>query len=197
MLKRLFDIFVSASVLLILAPILLVVALLVATKLGRPIVFSQARPGLNGKVFTMYKFRSMTDERDESGELLPDNVRLTPFGRFLRSTSLDELPELWNILRGDMSLVGPRPLLVQYLPLYNDEQKKRHNVRPGVTGWAQVNGRNAIAWDEKFKLDVWYVENQSFLLDIKIIFLTVLRVVQRKDISAEGEATTKYFEGNK
>ncbi len=197
MLKRLFDIFVSASVLLILAPILLFVALLVATKLGRPIVFSQARPGLNGKVFTMYKFRSMTDERDESGELLPDNVRLTPFGRFLRSTSLDELPELWNILRGDMSLVGPRPLLVQYLPLYNDEQKKRHNVRPGVTGWAQVNGRNAIAWDEKFKLDVWYVENQSFLLDIKIIFLTVLRVVQRKDISAEGEATTKYFEGNK
>jgi len=196
MLKRLFDLFVALSALVLLLPLLLIVALLVRFKLGSPILFKQARPGLNGRVFEMRKFRSMTDEKDDKGELLPDEVRLTSFGRFLRSTSLDELPGLLSVITGDMSLVGPRPLLVEYLPLYSSEQARRHNVRPGITGWAQVNGRNTISWQEKFELDIWYVDNQSFWLDIKILFLTVMKVLKRSDINAQGEATMTKFTGN-
>lgn len=193
--KRLFDFTAAFFGLLLLALPLLVLMLLVRLKLGSPIFFRQQRPGLQGKPFYMVKFRTMTDERDANGELLPDSVRLTSFGRFLRSTSLDELPELWNVLKGDMSLVGPRPLLMEYLPLYSPEQARRHEARPGVTGWAQVNGRNAISWDEKFALDTWYVDNQSLWLDIKILFLTVKKVLVRDGISAEGEATMTKFEG--
>ncbi len=196
MLKRCFDFIVALSALLILLPVMLVVALLVRVKLGSPIIFNQPRPGLSGETFNMLKFRSMTSECDEQGNLLPDELRLPKFGKFLRSSSLDELPGLWNVLTGKMSLVGPRPLLIEYLPLYNKKQAKRHNVRPGITGWAQVNGRNAISWQEKFDLDVWYVENQSFLLDVKILFLTVYKVLKRSDISAEGEATMTKFTGN-
>ncbi|TMO83623.1 sugar transferase [Pseudoalteromonas spongiae] len=196
MLKRLFDIFVAITLLLLLLPILLVVALLIRINLGGPILFSQDRPGLNGKIFKMYKFRSMSNERDQHGNLLPDEVRLTKFGRMLRATSLDELPELINILKGDMSLVGPRPLLIEYLPLYNEKQAKRHHVRPGITGWAQVNGRNAISWPEKFELDVWYVENQSLILDFKILFMTFYKVIKKEGITADGEATTSFFKGN-
>lgn len=196
MLKRLFDLFVALSALVLLLPLLLIVALLVRLKLGSPILFKQARPGLNGRVFEMRKFRSMTDEKDDKGELLPDEVRLTSFGRFLRSTSLDELPGLLSVITGDMSLVGPRPLLVEYLPLYSSEQARRHNVRPGITGWAQVNGRNTISWQEKFELDIWYVDNQSFWLDIKILVLTVMKVLKRSDINAQGEATMTKFTGN-
>jgi lipopolysaccharide/colanic/teichoic acid biosynthesis glycosyltransferase len=166
-------------------------------RLGSPILFKQVRPGLNGQHFTMYKFRSMTDERDLNGDLLPDSDRLTHFGTKLRSTSLDELPGLWSVLKGDLSLVGPRPLLVDYLPLYDSEQARRHIVKPGITGWAQVNGRNAISWEEKFKLDVWYVDNQSLWLDIKILWLTVRKVLVRDGISADGEATMIKFTGNK
>ena len=170
--------------------------MLVSCRLGRPVFFLQERPGLNGIPFLMIKFRTMSDARDTNGELLPDVDRLTSLGRFLRSTSLDELPELWNVLKGDMSLVGPRPLLVEYLPLYSERQSRRHDVRPGVTGWAQVNGRNALSWEEKFELDVWYVENHSLWLDIKILFLTVWKVVKRDDISKQGEATMTRFTGS-
>ncbi|WP_350585527.1 sugar transferase [Pseudoalteromonas sp. RB2-MNA-CIBAN-0110] len=194
--KRLFDFIVALSVFAMLLPIIVIVAILIRTKLGSPILFTQNRPGLHGKVFKMMKFRSMLDAKDKHGNLLPDNERMTKFGAFLRSTSLDELPGLFNVLKGDMSLVGPRPLLVQYLPLYNSEQAKRHNVRPGITGWAQVNGRNAIGWDEKFKLDVWYVENQSFLLDMKILLLTVKKVFIREGISADGHVTIEPFKGS-
>ncbi|MBB1304088.1 sugar transferase [Pseudoalteromonas sp. SR43-5] len=196
MIKYLFDLTVSIIVFLILLPVILLVAVLIRIKLGSPILFTQDRPGLNGKVFKMMKFRSMLDAKDKHGNLLPDNERMTKFGAFLRSTSLDELPGLFNVIKGDMSLVGPRPLLVQYLPLYNSEQAKRHNVRPGITGWAQVNGRNAIGWDEKFKLDVWYVENKSFLLDIKILLLTVKKVFVREGISADGHVTIEPFKGS-
>ncbi len=195
--KRLFDIAAAACALLVLALPLLVVVWMVRRKLGSPVFFTQVRPGMHGKPFKMVKFRSMTSERGADGELLPDAVRLTPFGRFLRSTSLDELPELWNVLKGDMSLVGPRPLLVEYLPLYSPEQARRHEVRPGITGWAQVNGRNALDWEAKFKLDVWYVDHRSLWLDIKILWLTVKKVLVREGISAAGEATMGKFTGSK
>ena len=194
--KRLFDFLAALTALLILSPVIIVVAILVAIKLGRPVLFSQQRPGLGGNVFRMYKFRSMTDARDENGNLLPDAERLPRFGQILRSTSLDELPGLWNVLKGDMSLVGPRPLLVEYLPLYSEKQARRHDVRPGITGWAQVNGRNAISWQQKFDYDVWYVENQSFWLDIKILFLTVKKVLVRADINQAEQATMEKFNGN-
>ncbi|MDY7116723.1 sugar transferase [Halomonas sp. SSL-5] len=197
MIKRLFDIAASSIALLLLSPVLLVVAILVHRKLGSPVLFRQIRPGQHGKPFEMIKFRTMRDAFDENGKPLPDTERITPFGRFLRSTSLDELPELWNVLKGDMSLVGPRPLLMEYLPLYSPEQYRRHEVRPGVTGWAQVNGRNALSWEEKFKLDVWYVDNQTLWLDLKILWLTVKKVVVREGISAEGEATMTRFEGSR
>ena len=193
--KRLLDVLLSALALVVLSPVLLIVAVLVRCKLGSPVLFKQPRPGKNGKIFNMYKFRTMTDARDENGNLLPDEVRLTAFGKWLRSTSLDELPELWCILKGDMSIVGPRPLLVKYLPLYNEEQRHRHDVRPGLTGWAQVNGRNAISWEEKFQLDVWYVRNLSFMLDVRILFLTVKKVVFREGISSETAATMEEFKG--
>jgi len=196
MLKRFFDLIVSAFALLVLSPVIAIVAWQISRKLGSPVLFRQVRPGLNGKPFTMVKFRTMRDAVDKNGNSLPDSERMTPFGNFLRSTSLDELPELWNVLKGDMSLVGPRPLLIEYLPLYSKEQARRHEVRPGVTGWAQINGRNAISWEEKFKLDVWYVDNQSFWLDVKILFLTVKKVFIRDGISAEGEATMSKFTGS-
>jgi len=196
LIKRAVDIFGSAGGVLLLAPILAVLCLLVRLKHGSPICFRQVRPGKAGKPFEMVKFRTMTDERGADGELLPDSERLTPFGQFLRSTSLDELPELWNVLKGDMSLVGPRPLLMQYLPLYSERQSRRHEVRPGITGWAQINGRNALSWEEKFELDVWYVENRTLWLDIKILFLTVWKVVKRDGISQDGEATMTRFTGS-
>lgn len=195
--KRLSDIFLSLLALLMLWPIILIVALLIKIKLGSPVLFSQLRPGLSGKTFRMYKFRSMLDATDKFGNQLQDELRLTRFGRILRSTSMDELPGLWNVLKGDMSLVGPRPLLIEYLPLYSAEQARRHHVRPGITGWAQVNGRNAISWDDKFKLDVWYVDNQSFWLDIRILFLTIKKVFVREGITAAGEATMSKFTGSK
>ncbi len=195
--KRLVDIAASGIGLCLLAPLLVIVALLIRQQMGAPVLFRQARPGLNGKPFEMVKFRTMRDALDAKGCLLPDSERMTSLGQFLRSTSLDELPELWNVLKGDMSLVGPRPLLMEYLPLYSARQKKRHDVRPGVTGWAQVNGRNAISWDEKFELDVWYVENQSFWLDIKIFLMTLKKVFFREGISGEGEVTMSKFTGNK
>ena len=196
MFKRLFDIIVSLIGLIVLSPIFAILAITVLIKHGNPILFKQQRPGLNGKLFTFNKFRTMTDEKDEEGNLLPDKDRLTSFGSFLRKTSLDELPSFFNVIKGDMSLVGPRPLLMIYLPLYNDYQKRRHEVKPGITGWAQVNGRNAISWQKKFELDVWYVKNQSFWLDLKILFLTVYKVFKRDGISAEGEATMPEFKGN-
>ena len=195
--KRLLDFTLSFLALIILSPVLLVTALLVRIKLGSPIIFHQERPGKSEKIFRLYKFRSMTDECDENGNLLPDNERLTRFGRILRSTSLDELPELLNILRGDMSIVGPRPLLVKYLPLYNEEQRHRHDVRPGLTGWAQANGRNAISWEEKFKLDVWYVQHIGFGVDVKVIFMTVKKVFCRDGISSETSVTMEEFSGTK
>ena len=195
--KRLFDITAALVALLLLALPLLALTWLVRRKLGRPAFFRQARPGLHGKPFEMVKFRTMTDARGPDGELLPDAVRLTPFGRFLRASSLDELPELWNVLKGDMSLVGPRPLLMEYLPLYSPEQARRHEVRPGITGWAQVNGRNAIGWEDKFTLDVWYVDHRSLWLDVKILWLTVKKVLVREGISADGEATMGRFTGSK
>lgn len=194
--KRLFDFLVAFLALIFIFPIQLFLAALIRKKLGSSIFFIQKRPGLNGIVFEMIKFRTMKDASDEQGHLLPDSDRLTPFGERLRASSLDELPGFWNVLKGDMSLVGPRPLLVEYLPLYSKEQAKRHNVRPGITGWAQVNGRNAISWEEKFKYDVWYVENQSFWLDIKILLLTVKKVFVREGISAEGEVTMQAFKGS-
>ena len=197
MMRRFFDLSVTLLALLLLALPLLLLALLVRTKLGSPVFFRQTRPGLHGKPFEMVKFRTMTDARDAQGELLPDSERLPPFGRFLRSSSLDELPELCNVLKGEMSLVGPRPLLMEYLPLYTPQQYRRHEVRPGVTGWAQVNGRNAISWEEKFALDVWYVENPSFWLDLKILLLTLKKVLVKDGISASGEATMTKFTGSK
>lgn len=196
MLKRLFDIAVSATGLIISAPITLTAAAVIAKKLGKPVLFRQVRPGQDGKPFEIYKFRTMSDKRDENGELLPDDQRMTPVGTFIRKSSIDELPQLINVLKGDISLVGPRPLLMEYLPLYNDEQKKRHNVKPGITGWAQVNGRNAISWDQKFKLDVWYAENQSFKLDMYIIYKTIINILQRKDINAPNHVTAEKFKGN-
>jgi lipopolysaccharide/colanic/teichoic acid biosynthesis glycosyltransferase len=194
--KRLMDCLIASVVLLLLALPLLFLTLLIRRKLGSPVFFRQVRPGLHGQPFEMVKFRTMTDERGADGALLPDAVRLTSFGRFLRATSLDELPELWNVLKGDMSLVGPRPLLMEYLPLYTPEQARRHEVRSGVTGWAQINGRNAISWEDKFKLDVWYVDNRSLWLDVKILWLTVKKVLVRDDISAAGEATMSKFTGS-
>ncbi|MCD1648049.1 sugar transferase [Marinobacter adhaerens] len=196
MTKRAFDLIVSVSALVALLPVLLVTAILVRFKLGSPIFFRQTRPGRDGKPFKMVKFRTMLDAVDKEGKPLPDQLRMTSFGSFLRATSLDELPELWNVIKGDMSLVGPRPLLMEYLPLYSEEQFRRHNVRPGVTGWAQVNGRNAISWEDKFKLDAWYVDNQSIWLDLKILFLTVKKVLVRDGISGEGEVTMSKFTGN-
>lgn len=195
--KRLFDFLVSFIMIICLCWLFVIVGMLIKMKLGSPIVFTQPRPGKNGKVFNVYKFRSMTDERDDHGELLPDEIRLTKFGQLLRKLSLDELPQLFNVLKGDMSFVGPRPLLVEYLPLYNARQARRHDVRPGITGWAQVNGRNAISWEQKFEYDVWYVENQSLLLDVKILFLTVKKVFISEGISAEGQATMTKFTGTK
>lgn len=195
--KRPMDFILSMMVIVALSPVLLVVAILVRTKLGSPVLFKQKRPGLNDKVFMMYKFRTMTDERDENGELLPDSVRLTKFGKFLRSTSLDELPELFNILKGDMSIIGPRPLLVQYLPLYNEHQKRRHEVRPGLSGLAQISGRNAISWEDRFNLDVEYVDSFSFIGDWKIIFLTIKKVFVREGINSETAATMEPFKGTK
>jgi len=194
--KRVLDVLLAACALVALSPVLLVVAVLVRMRLGAPVLFTQVRPGLGGRPFRMVKFRTMTEARDAAGTLLPDNVRLTPFGKFLRSTSLDELPELWNVLRGEMSLVGPRPLLMQYLPLYSDEQRRRHEVRPGITGWAQVNGRNASSWEERFRQDVWYVDRQSLWLDVKILAMTVLKVVKRDGVSATGHVTMPPFQGN-
>ena len=196
-LKCIFDIVLSFFSLVMLLPVILLISFLVRIKLGSPVLFSQSRPGLNGKPFRMIKFRTMTSDIDSDGRLLPDSLRLVPFGAFLRSTSLDELPELLNVLKGEMSLVGPRPLLMDYLPLYNDRQARRHRVRPGITGWAQVNGRNALSWEEKFELDVWYVENRTLWLDIKILFLTVWKVVRKDGISADGEATMPAFQGTK
>ncbi|MFR1687357.1 MAG: sugar transferase [Massilimicrobiota timonensis] len=194
--KRFFDFILSLVAIIILSPVFIVIALLVRIKLGSPILFKQERPGLNEKIFKMYKFRTMTSEVDEEGNLLPDEVRLTSFGQLLRSTSLDELPELFNIFKGDMSIVGPRPLLVKYLPLYNDEQKHRHDVRPGLTGLAQVNGRNAISWEDKFKYDVEYTKNVTFMNDLKIIFETILKVIKRDGISSETSVTMEEFKGN-
>ncbi len=194
--KRAFDLVVVLASAPIWIPVALALGLLVRLKIGSPVLFTQKRPGLGGKIFTLYKFRSMTDARDGSGRLLPDAERLTPFGQWLRRTSLDELPELLNVLRGEMSLVGPRPLLVQYLDRYSPEQTRRHEVLPGITGWAQINGRNAISWDDKFRLDVWYVDHRSFWLDLKTLALTVRQVILRQGISAPGDATMPEFQGN-
>ncbi|WDE99146.1 sugar transferase [Lentisphaera profundi] len=194
--KRFFDIVISSLCVFIFAPLLLVLSIFIRINLGAPIFFVQKRPGLNGKIFKMFKFRTMLDSVDKHGEPLPDAQRLTPFGSFLRKASLDELPGLFNVLKGDMSLVGPRPLLIEYLPLYSSQQARRHNVKPGITGWAQVNGRNAISWEEKFNLDVWYVENQSFWLDIKILFMTVGKVIKKSDISSASSVTMEKFTGD-
>lgn len=191
--KRCFDIFLALIAALVFAIPMLVLMVLVRLKLGNPIFFTQVRPGLNGQPFRMVKFRTMTDERGAEGELLSDAIRLTRFGRFLRSTSLDELPELWNVLKGEMSLVGPRPLLMEYLPFYSADQARRHDVRPGITGWAQVNGRNAVSWDERFQMDIWYVQHHTMWLDIKILFLTVSKVLMRDGINAQGEVTMRKF----
>lgn len=193
--KRFFDVCIALSAALLLMPVLAALGLLVRLRLGSPVLFTQERPGLQGRPFKMVKFRSMTDARDSHGTLLPDSERLPPFGRWLRSTSLDELPELWNVLRGDMSLVGPRPLLMRYLPLYSERQRRRHEVRPGITGWAQINGRNSVDWGQRLEMDVWYVDNVSLRLDLKILALTVLKVVRREGIQASGEATMHEFQG--
>lgn len=195
--KRAFDIVASALALLLLSPVLACIALLVALKMGRPILFRQQRPGLDEKPFTMLKFRTMLDAHDAKGQPLSDAQRLTPFGQWLRSTSLDELPELWNVLKGDLSLVGPRPLLMEYLPRYNATQRRRHEVRPGLTGWAQIHGRNAVDWSERFELDVWYVDHRSFRLDMKILAMTIGLVFSRRGVSAQGEATMRKFMGDK
>jgi len=194
--KRLLDLISSFIGLLFLLPVIVLIVLLVRLKIGSPVLFKQARPGLNEEIFNMYKFRTMTNECDKNGSLLSDEIRLTKFGQFLRSTSLDELPGLWNVLKGDMGLVGPRPLLVEYLPLYSEKQSRRHEVKPGITGWAQVNGRNAISWSEKFELDVWYVDNQSFWLDIKILWMTVKKVIMRDGVSQNNHVTMDKFKGS-
>lgn len=196
MLKRFFDIFISAIAIITLSPIIIFLFFLIQKKIGSPVLFYQTRPGLAGKPFRMFKFRTMTNAKNEFGELCSDEMRMTSFGRILRATSLDELPELWNVLKGEMSLVGPRPLLMEYLPRYSLTQARRHEARPGMTGWAQVNGRNAISWEEKFKLDVWYVDHQSFFLDLKIIILTLKKVFVSEGISADGEATMRRFMGS-
>lgn len=193
--KRILDIISSLLAIIILSPLLAVTAVLVKTKLGSPVLFKQERPGKDEKIFTLMKFRTMTDERDGNGELLPDEVRLTKFGKFLRSTSIDELPELFNILKGDMSVIGPRPLLVEYIPRYNEHQHRRHEVRPGLSGWAQVNGRNTVSWEDKFDMDVHYVDNYSFAMDVKILFMTVLNVLKKEGISSETSATMEVFMG--
>lgn len=193
--KRFFDVMVSLVLLMTIWPLIIFVFFIVKNKIGSPVFFTQLRPGLNNRPFKMIKFRTMLDERDVNGRLLPDSERLLPFGVLLRSTSFDELPELWNVLKGDMSLVGPRPLLMEYLPLYSKEQARRHEVKPGITGWAQVNGRNAISWEEKFELDVWYVDNQSLWLDLKILLLTVIRVSMRSNVSQSGHVTMDKFRG--
>ncbi|MDD2367090.1 MAG: sugar transferase [Desulfuromonadaceae bacterium] len=195
--KQLFDTLSALLGLIVLSPVLIITAILVRIKLGSPVLFRQQRPGLHSQPFYVYKFRTMADQRDANGRLLPDEVRLTPFGKLLRRLSVDELPQLLNVVKGDLSLVGPRPLLMQYLPLYSPEQARRHDVRPGITGWAQVNGRNAISWEEKFKLDVWYVDNQSFLLDMKILWMTFNKVFKREGISQDGQATMSEFTGSK
>jgi len=194
--KRLFDLVLTIPGLVVISPLLAVIALLVRVKLGSPVLFRQERPGLGGKPFTIYKFRTMTDERDADGNLLPDKDRLTRFGRFLRSASLDELPELFNVIKGEMSLVGPRPLLMQYLERYTPEQARRNEARPGITGWAQINGRNAVTWEDKFDMDVWYVDNQSLILDIKILFLTFIKTFKREGITQTGQATAEEFKGS-
>jgi lipopolysaccharide/colanic/teichoic acid biosynthesis glycosyltransferase len=195
-LKRSIEFVITLFGVLILLPIYLLVIPFIYINIGSPIFFKQSRPGINGKVFNIYKFRTMTNIRDDNGILLPDKKRLTKFGKFLRSTSLDEIPSLWSVLRGDMSLVGPRPLLVEYLPLYSKKQARRHEIKPGITGWAQVNGRNALSWDKKFEMDVWYVDNQSFLLDIKILWLTIKKVIQRDGISHNNHVSMNKFKGN-
>ncbi|MDI9817768.1 MULTISPECIES: sugar transferase [unclassified Legionella] len=197
MIKRIFDVLFSCTFLILMSPLIVTIVLFVRYNLGTPIFFCQKRPGLHGKIFSIIKFRTLRDSRDAQGRLLPDEQRMTRLGKFLRATSLDELPQLWNVLKGQMSVVGPRPLLVEYLSFYSPEQKRRHDVKPGITGLAQVSGRNALAWDDKFKLDVWYVDNQSLWLDIKIIFLTIKKVILRKDITSEGSVTVEKFEGNK
>ena len=196
MIKRLFDILLSVTGLILFFPLIAFVTIQVRRKLGSPVLFHQLRAGKGGKSFEMIKFRTMRDVFDKDGFPLPDSERITPFGRFLRATSLDELPELWNVLKGDMSLVGPRPLLLEYLPLYTSEQFRRHNIRPGITGWAQINGRNTISWEDKFKLDIWYVDNRTLWLDFKIIYLTIKKVLVRDGISAEGEVTMRKFTGS-
>ena len=196
LIKRIFDFTAALGGLILISPMLLAIALLVRWRIGSPVFFRQSRPGLNSQPFQLLKFRTMADTRDENGELLPDSERLTPLGRFLRSTSLDELPELLNVLKGDMSLVGPRPLLMQYLPRYNATQARRHEVRPGITGWAQINGRNAMTWCQKFDHDVWYVDHRTFMLDLKILLITLWQVIRRQDISADNHATMPEFKGN-
>lgn len=197
MLKTLFDKILALFLIIIFSPVYIVVSLLIFWKMGNPVLFRQKRPGKDEKIFGIYKFRTMTNEKDKDGNLLPDDQRLIGIGKFIRSTSLDELPQLFNVLKGEMSFVGPRPLLIEYLDLYNVEQKRRHDVKPGITGWAQVNGRNAISWEQKFDYDVWYVDNQSFWLDIKILWLTFLKVVKRSDISSSTSSTMEKFTGSK
>ena len=196
MLKRLFDVTLALLLIIVFLPFYIAVSLLILAKMGRPILFRQQRPGLHGEIFGIYKFRTMTNDKDENGDMLPDEQRLLGLGKTIRSLSLDELPQIFNVLKGEMSFVGPRPLLIEYLPLYNDRQSQRHDVKPGITGWAQVNGRNAISWEQKFEYDVWYVENQSFLLDMKILWMTFLKVVKRSDISSDSSATMEKFVGN-
>ncbi len=197
MFKSIFDKTLALFLIILFSPIYIIVSLLIYIKMGNPILFRQKRPGYKEKIFGIYKFRTMTNEKDEFGNLLPDNKRLVGIGKFIRSTSLDELPQLFNVLKGEMSFVGPRPLLEEYLPLYNEKQKRRHDVKPGITGWAQVNGRNAISWEQKFDYDVWYVDNQSFWLDVKILWLTFLKVVKRSDISSSTSSTMEKFTGSK
>jgi undecaprenyl phosphate N,N'-diacetylbacillosamine 1-phosphate transferase len=197
MIKLIFDKTLALFLIVLFSPIYFIVSLLILLKMGSPILFRQKRPGKDEKIFGIYKFRTMTNERDENGDLLPDEQRLVGIGKFIRSMSLDELPQLFNVLKGEMSFVGPRPLLIEYLDLYNDEQKRRHDVKPGITGWAQVNGRNAISWEQKFEYDVWYVDNQSFWLDMKILWMTFLKVVKRSDISSSSSATMEKFTGSK
>lgn len=193
--KRLLDFFGASLLIILLSPLMATITILIAFNLGRPVIFKQLRPGLHGCPFYLYKYRTMTDCKDKNGQLLPDDVRLTPFGKWLRKYSLDELPQLFNVIKGDLSFVGPRPLLMEYLPLYTPEQARRHEVKPGITGWAQVNGRNAINWDEKFTLDVWYVENQTMWLDLKILFLTIVKIIRSEDVSHEGFSTMPKFKG--
>ena len=196
MIKSIFDRTLALILIILFSPLYIVLSLLILIKMGDPILFRQQRPGLHEKIFGIYKFRTMTNEKDRDGELLPDENRLLGVGKFIRSTSLDELPQLFNVLKGDMSFVGPRPLLIEYLPQYNEQQKKRHDVKPGITGWAQVNGRNAISWEQKFEYDIWYVEHQSFWLDMKILWMTFLKVIKRSDISSDTTVTMEKFEGS-